>query len=282
MSEIVATVIAALGPAPAPGRLDRRVVLCVACDHAVVDAEVAFGADHPTIVALVAIERGEAPLAHAARAAAATVVLVDAGVAEPGWLPSTVIGVARARGDLALGLAMTEAEVEAGLEAGVALATALVEDGLELLALGALGAGGDLSAAAVIGALVGAGDTLAPADGRALVASGLAALGPMTEPRAVLAAVGGSDVAVLAGAMLTAAARGARIVLDGAVTIAAALVATRLAPALASYLICAHGGGGAAANAGRAALGLTPLVSAGLGVGDGTGAATMLPVIAGA
>ena len=304
MSEVVRHVIASLQPASAAMaaaradagpiaawlagarhaamvRLDRRVVLCVACDHAVVDAGVAFGAAHPTIGALAAIVGGDAALAHAARAAHAVVVLVDAGVVEPASLPAAVIGIASGRGgDLAHGAALTPVEAIAALEAGIALTTALVEDGLDLLALGALGAGGDLAAAAVIAALLGATAALAPADGRALVAAGLAAIPPHPTALDVLHAVGGRDVAVLAGAMLAAAALHVPIVLDGAVTIAAALVATRLAPALAGYLVCAHGGGGAAAAAGRGALGLVPLLSAGLGHGEGTGAAMMMPVLA--
>jgi nicotinate-nucleotide--dimethylbenzimidazole phosphoribosyltransferase len=272
----------------------------------VLDAGVDFGAGHPTIAAVAAIVAGEAALARAARAAQATIVVVDAGVAEPGALPPSVIGVARGRGgDLSEGAALTPLEAIAAMEAGVALVTALVEDGLDVLAVGAIGAGGDLAAAAVIAGLIaadadagrgdadagrgdadaGRGDAdtgLAPIDGRALVASGLATLPRRATPLDVLGAVGGRDVAVLAGAVLAAAAMHVPIVLDGAVTMAATLTAARLAPAVTGYLLCAHGGGGAAAAAARATMGLVPLLSAGLGQGEGTGAAMMLPVIAGA
>ena len=264
---------------PSP-RSDRRVVVCVACDHPVVAAGVAFGAAHPTIAALHAIASGEAALAKAARAAGAALVLVDAGVAEPSHLPAAVIGVGRGpAGDLAEGAALTPVEAVVALEAGVALTTALAEDGLDLVAAGALGAGGDLAAAAVIAALTGGDAALAPADGRDLVASGLAQVPPRATPLDVLAAVGGRDVATLAGALLAAAALHVPIVLDGAVALAAALLAARLAPALPGYLLCAHAGGGAAAAAARAALGLAPLLSAGLGHGEGTAAALVLPII---
>ncbi|MBP6847056.1 MAG: nicotinate-nucleotide--dimethylbenzimidazole phosphoribosyltransferase [Kofleriaceae bacterium] len=268
--------------APTPRLIDRT-ALCVLHDHGVVAAGVDFGAAHPTAIAAAAIVDGTAALAKAARSAATAVVVIDAGVATAAPLPAAVVRVARgASGDLAAGAALTPLEAVAALEAGVAIATALVEGGLDLLALGAIGAGSDLAAAAVIAALTGGDAALAPLDGRALVAAGLALVPPGATPMDVVAAVGGRDVAVLAGSILAAAAMYVPIVLDGAVTLAAALVAARLAPAVTGYLACAHAGGGAAGAAARAALGLAPILSAGLGHGDGTGAVMLLPVIAAA
>ncbi len=268
-------------PRPA---LARRLVLVVAADHGVLDPGVALGRSHPTIAALVAIAAGDAALVRVARGAGARVLAVDAGVAEPAHVPASVLALSpgRSSGDLARGEALTRVEVVVALEAGIAAATALVEDGLDALALGALGLGGDLAAAAVIAGLLGAGAELAPEDGRALVEAGLAHLPPGASPLDVLAAVGGRDLAVLTGVVLTAAALHVPVVLDGVVTLAAALLAVRLAPAAAGYLLAAHAGGGAAAAAARTALGLTPLVAAGLGHGEGTGAVMTLPLLAAA
>lgn len=130
----------------------------------------------------------------------------------------------------------------------------------------------------MIAALTGGDAALATPDGRDLVAAGLALVPAGATPLDVVAAVGGRDVAVLAGVILAAAAMYVPIVLDGAVTLAAALVAARLAPPVVGYLACAHAGGGAAAAAARAALGLAPILSAGLGHGDGTGAVMLVPV----
>ena len=264
-------------------RLRDRTALCVLHDHGVVAGGVDFGAAHPTAIAASAIVDGTAALARAAAAAGAAVVVIDAGVATAAPLPAAVVRVARgASGDLAVGAALTPVEAIAALEAGVAIATALIEGGLDLLALGAIGAGSDLAAAAVIAALTGGDAALATPDGRDLVAAGLALVPAGATPLDVVAAVGGRDVAVLAGVILAAAAMYVPIVLDGAVTLAAALVAARLAPPVVGYLACAHAGGGAAAAAARAALGLAPILSAGLGHGDGTGAVMLVPVIAAA
>ncbi len=263
--------------------LGRRAVVCVLADHGVVATGAELGAEPPTAAVAQAIARGEAAVARAAASAGAALVLIDAGVASPAAMPDAVIRVARTpSGDLATGAALTPIEVVASIEAGVAITTALAEDGLDVIALGSLGAGADLAAAAVIAALTGAGAELAVTDGRALVASGLATLAPNPTALDVVAAVGGHDIAVACGVILAAAAMYVPIVVDGATALAAALVATRLAPATQNYLACAHAGGGAAAAAARAALALTPMLSVGLGHGEGTGAALVLPVLAAA
>lgn len=269
--------------APHPSA-DRRVVLVVAADHGVVDPGIALGAGHPTVVALAALDSGEAALCKIARTAGASLLLVDAGVAEPAHLPRAVLGISPGHGsdDLATGAALSIVDVGMAFDAGIALATALAEDKVDVLALGAVGLGGDVAAAAVIAALTGADAELAPADLRAQVAAGLSLVPPGATPGAVIAAVGGRDVAVLAGVILAAAAMHVAILVDGAVTTAAALVAARLSPNAAGYVCAAHAGGGAAAAAARRALGLTPLVAAGLGHGEGAGAAMALPLIASA
>jgi nicotinate-nucleotide--dimethylbenzimidazole phosphoribosyltransferase len=263
---------------------DRKIVLVVAADHGVADPGISMGAGHPTVIALAALDGGEAALCKIARTAGASLLLVDAGVSEPAHLPRAVLGVSPGRGsdDLASGAALSVVDVGMALDAGVALATALTEERLDVLALGAVGLGGDAAAAAVIAALTGGDAELAPADLRAQVAAGLALLPPGATPAGVLAAVGGRDIAVLAGVILAAAAMHVAVLVDGAVTTAAALVAARLAPNATGYVCAAHAGGGAAAAAARRALGLTPIVAAGLGHGEGAGAAMALPLIASA
>lgn len=269
--------------APRPAA-DRKVVLVVAADHGIVDPGIALGAGHPTAIALAALDSGEAALCKIARTAGASLLLVDAGVAEPAHLPRAVLGISpgHGSGDLATGAALSIVDVGMALDAGIALATALSEDRLDVLALGAVGLGGDAAAAAVVAALTGSDAELAPADLRDQVAAGLATLPAGASPAAVLAAVGGRDIAVLAGIILAASAMHVAVIVDGAVTTAAALVAARLAPNVAGYVCSAHAGGGAAAAAARRALGLTPIVAAGLGQGEGAGAAMALPLIASA
>ena len=94
----------------------------------------------------------------------------------------------------------------------------------------------------------------------------------------ILAHFGGAETAVLAGLILGAASLNTPVVLDGHATGTAALIAAALAPDVTGYLIGAHRGN-FTMPATLAHLGLTPVFEVGLGHGDGTGAAMVLPML---
>src|SRR5262245_3623192 len=267
---------AAPPPARPPGR--RRTIVVCAGDPGAGDPGVSLGAAHPTVVAARAIADGSAALAQVARTSRATIVLVDAGARESAEMPpsAVVLGHAPTR-DLLAEPAMTVLDAALALEAGIALAVSLADDGLDVLAVGALGVGADVASAALLGAALGAaptglGDPVAEAAG----AKGAAAAG--SGGLALLAAFGGPETGVLAGLMLAAASTNVPVILDGYATGSAALVAVALAPNAAGYLVAAHAGTFTHARI-LAHLGLHPVFDVGLGHGEGTGAAMVLPLI---
>ena len=271
---------AALGAAQHTARVRtaRRMIVVVAGDHGIGDPGIALGPAHPTVIAAHAIADGSAALAQVARASHAPVLLVDAGVREPAAMPTTAVRLGRGPSrHLLTEPALTLVEATLGLEAGIALAVSLADDGLDLLAIGALGVGADVASAALLGAATGVaprglGDAVAEAAG----AHGAQLTGD--SGLALLAALGGPDTAVLAGLILAAASMNVPTVLDGYATGAAALVAAVLAPAVRGYLIAAHAGTFTQARI-LAHLGLTPVFDVGLGHGEGTGAAMVLPLL---
>jgi nicotinate-nucleotide--dimethylbenzimidazole phosphoribosyltransferase len=93
------------------------------------------------------------------------------------------------------------------------------------------------------------------------------------KPLEVLQKVGGFEIGGLVGVMLGAAVRRIPVVIDGFISGAAALIATALSPGLKSYLIAAH----LSAEPGHRILledlGLKPLLSLDMRLGEGTGAA---------
>jgi len=271
---------AALGGAQhtARPRGARRTIVVCAGDHGAGDPGISLGAAHPTAVAARAIADGTAALAQVARASATPILLVDAGVAEPAALPASAIRLGRGPSrDLLREPAMTVVDAALALEAGIALAVSLTDAGLDVLAVGALGVGADVASAALLGAATGAAPAgLADPGAEEAGARGAALAGAGALER--LAALGGPDTAVLAGLMLGAASRNVPIVVDGYATGAAALAAAAFAPAVAGSLIAAHAGAFTQARI-LAHLGLLPLFEVGLGHGEGTGAAMLLPLI---
>jgi nicotinate-nucleotide--dimethylbenzimidazole phosphoribosyltransferase len=100
------------------------------------------------------------------------------------------------------------------------------------------------------------------------------------DPLAVLASVGGFEIAGLVGACLEAAARRMVLVLDGFISSVAGLVACRMEPNVRGYCVAAHRSVEAGHRAVLEALDLVPLFDLGMRLGEGTGAALALHLLA--
>jgi nicotinate-nucleotide--dimethylbenzimidazole phosphoribosyltransferase len=99
------------------------------------------------------------------------------------------------------------------------------------------------------------------------------------DPLAVLAALGGFELAVLCGVALGAAANRQVVVLDGFIATAAALVAAGLAPGSVEAMIAAHVSPEPGHRLALEALAIEPLLDLGLRLGEGSGAALALPLL---
>lgn len=259
-------------------RAARRTIVVCAGDHGAGDPGIALGASHPTVIVATAIADGTAALSHVARASHTPIVIVDAGALEGAAMPPSSVRLGRGPShDLLHEPAMTVVDAALGLEAGIALAVSLADHGLDLLAIGALGVGADVASAALLGAAtgtapVGLDDPVAERAG----AKGVALAGASGQE--MLAAFGGPETAVLTGLVLGAASMNVPVVIDSYATGAAALVAAVLAPHVTGYLVAAHAGTFTHPRI-LAHLGLAPIFEVGLGHGEGTGAAMVLPLI---
>ena len=93
------------------------------------------------------------------------------------------------------------------------------------------------------------------------------------DPIDVLHKVGGLDIAGLGGLYLGAAARRIPVVLDGVISCTAALLAARLCPQSVHFFIAAHRSDEPASILLLETLGKRPFLTAGMHLGEGTGAA---------
>jgi len=100
-----------------------------------------------------------------------------------------------------------------------------------------------------------------------------------TRPLDVLAAFGGFEIAMMAGAALQAASERRVIVVDGFICGAALLVAAQLVPAVLDYCVFAHRSDEAGHARLLAHLHATPLLDLGLRLGEGSGAALAWPLV---
>ena len=102
---------------------------------------------------------------------------------------------------------------------------------------------------------------------------------PEPDPFRVLCAVGGLDIAALSGVILGAAVKGIPVILDGFISFAAALTAMKLVPGSEKVLIGSHMSSEPASRMLVEALGIDPVIHAGMHLGEGTGAVAVLPLL---
>jgi nicotinate-nucleotide--dimethylbenzimidazole phosphoribosyltransferase len=238
---------------------------------------------------------GGAAVAVLSRQAGARLVVVDAGVLEPPTVPGVLdLSLGRGTANAAIGPAMSHATAVEGLSRGAELGRRLVDEGAAVIALGEMGIGNTTVAAALTAALVGCEPAAACGRGTGLDEAGVAHKVEIVrrmlaenhaaadDPVGALAAVGGFEVAVLAGVALGAAAARAVVLLDGFISTVAALVAVRIAPPLGGYLVAGHRSPEPGHRLVLDALGLDPLLDLRLRLGEGSGAALALPLLAAA
>jgi nicotinate-nucleotide--dimethylbenzimidazole phosphoribosyltransferase len=188
------------------------------------------------------------------------------------------------------GPAMTPAQCAQAIAAGREVASALPGN---VLLLGEMGIGNTSSAALLLSRLAGCEIDACVGRGTGLDDAGLARKlavlrevlarhASATTPLDVLAAFGGFEIAMMAGAALQAASERRLVVVDGFISGAAILVAARLVPTLLDYCMFAHRSDEAGHALMLSQLNAAPLLDLGLRLGEGSGAALVWPLIASA
>jgi nicotinate-nucleotide--dimethylbenzimidazole phosphoribosyltransferase len=195
------------------------------------------------------------------------------------------IDLGRPTADFTQSDAMSEADVMAALQAG----WDAVDPKADLLVPGEMGIGNTTAAAAISCALfggtaedwVGRGtgvDDAGLARKAKAVQAGVARL-TARDPLAVLAGVGGREIAAMAGAMLRARTLRIPVILDGFIACSAAAILHRSAAGALDHCVAGHASAEAAHTRLLAALEKQPLLSLGLRLGEGSGAALAIGIV---
>lgn len=266
--------------------LDTGTLVLVAADHPVAGLGVSAYDRSVTADVLAAAVAGQAVGTAAARAVGLSTVVIDARAGHAVVPGAVSIPPRHPLGDLLTTDALGGDDAEHLLATGRTLGRELGVAGVVIL--GEVGIGNTTVAAALAAALLNltAADTAglgAGADSAMLtrkidvVSGALSRIyvqcpPPLRDPLAALRAVGGAEIAVLAGITLGAAEAGALVLLDGLATSVAALIAVRLEQAVAAHLVAGQRSREAAHNSVLTALGQEPLLDLRIRAGEGAGA----------
>lgn len=190
--------------------------------------------------------------------------------------------------------ALTPQEAECAIRTGIQLVCECREKGYELLATGEMGIGNTTTSSALAAALLGCdvGEVTGRGAGlsdermerkRTVITQALSNYGLLKNPDHnthefsfhALCAVGGLDLAGLCGVCAGGAMFRIPILLDGVISLTAALLSERLFPGTREFLIASHRGKEPASERLLRELGLSAVIDAGMALGEGTGAVMM-------
>ncbi len=187
--------------------------------------------------------------------------------------------------------AMSGEEARRALEVGIEVAREAANTGATLLGIGEMGIANSTSAAALLCATTGAPPGQVAGRGTGLddarfrhkvevIGKALALHRAALRDRlATLAALGGFEIAAMAGACLGGAAHRIPVVVDGFIATAAAAIADELHPRLRDYLFFAHRSSEGGHSLALEQVGARPILDLDMRLGEGTGAALAMAVI---
>ena len=272
--------------------IQHKAVIIMAADHGVTLEGVSAYPSAVTPQMVLNFLHGGAAINALALAAGAEVVVVDIGVAEEMQHPNLLsYKIAPGTANMAQGPAMTREQAQAAINVGMDVATSLMQQGVDMLATGDMGIGNTTASSAITAVLTHAPVQLVTGRGTglddaqlahkiAIIERAIAHNQPdATDPLDVLAKVGGLEIAGLVGVILAAAARSVPVVIDGFISGAAALVATRLVPAVHDYLFAGHVSVERGHHIILEQLKLSPILDLNLRLGEGTGAVLATTII---
>jgi nicotinate-nucleotide--dimethylbenzimidazole phosphoribosyltransferase len=260
-------------------------------DHGVARHGVSAFPQSVTVHMVRGLSEGFAAINVLARAIDARLTVVDLGVNQPSSFANVRderIGSGTA--DLLSESAMTETQAFRALAIGAKYAREAIAAGSNLLIAGEVGIANTTSAACLIAALLAMDPTSIVGRGSGIdepthahkldvVRRALARGANRSSAIDTLREFGGFEIAAMAGFYLEAARQRTPALLDGFISAAAALLGCTLDSGLQDWLLASH----RSAERGHAAalqrLRLTPLVELDMRLGEGTGAALVVPLL---
>ena len=272
--------------------LERVHVSVFAADHGVTEEGVSAFPAAVTAEMIRNFVRGGAANSVLARVLDATLEVINLGTigeALPAGPHDVRLGAGT--GNFVKEPAMTDAQLAGALEAGRQSVERALAAGAQLYIGGDMGIANTTAAAALACALLAAKPEALAGPGTGLDEHGVAHKATVIRralekhsrhlrtPREVLQRLGGFEIAALAGAYIRCAQIGIPALIDGFISGAAALAASRLHPGVQAWWLFAHRSREPGHSAILAALEARPLLDLGMRLGEGSGAAVAVPLL---
>lgn len=272
--------------------ISKKAVIIMCADNGVVAEGVSQSGQEVTFSVAQSMAKKQSSVGKMASMIGADTIPVDIGINSTMKIDGVLDRKVRCgTRNFAVESAMTDEETLKAIETGIDIVRSCKENGYGLLATGEMGIGNTTTSSAVAAALLDCDVNLVTGKGAGLDDKGLCtkifiiknAIEKYKLYEAdvftVLKTVGGLDIAGLAGVCIGGAIYHIPIVLDGVISMVAALCAERLVCGVKDYIIPSHSGKEPAVKILSRALEITPVIDGQLALGEGTGAVMMFSLL---
>ncbi len=271
----------------------RPACVTVFCaDNGVTEEGVSSAPRSVTLAQAVNMTKGLTGMSSMAKHFGDLVTVVDVGIDASFDCPRiTDRKIARGTADIAKGPAMTKDQALAAVRTGIEMASLAKKQGVRLLGCGEMGIGNTTTSSAVLSVLTGLEPEQVTGRGGGLTDGAFARKkqvirraielnrpDPM-DPLDTLSKLGGFDLAAMCGFYLGAANERLPVVVDGFISVVAALCAFRLCGACAGYMFPSHSSFEPGYRAAAREIGLEPFLDLGMRLGEGSGCVPAFRII---
>lgn len=272
--------------------ISKKAVIIMCADNGIVKEGISQSGQEVTAAVVRQMAKGASSVGKLAAVIGADTIPVDIGVN----IKETIVGVLDRK--IRCGTrnfrsepAMTEEETLRAVFTGVGVVKDCKKKGYQILATGEMGIGNTTTSSAVAASLLKCAVDAVTGRGAGLCDEKLRKKKTViaeaiekyrlyeAEPLRVLACVGGLDLAGLTGVCIGGGIFQIPIVLDGVISMTAALLAEKIVPGTVQYLVPSHKGKEPAMEKLTDELGLEPVIDGNMALGEGTGAVMMLSLL---
>ena len=268
---------------------DKKALIVMCADNGVVAEGVTQSEQNVTAIVSENFLSDKATAAILCHQTGAEIFPIDIGIAVDTRLENHKI--AYGTRNMAKEPAMTREEAERAIETGIQKVAELSSQGYKIIATGEMGIGNTTTSSALASWFLkedvekmtgrGAGLTSQALQKKIqVVRKAIADYSPsFTDATDALAALGGFDIAGLAGVFIGGAIYQIPVVMDGFISTTAALTAVQICPECKDYIMASHVSKEPAAEKVLAALGKEAALHCDMCLGEGTGAVTLFPIL---
>lgn len=272
--------------------ISKKAVIIMCADNGIVAEGISQSEQDVTLAVVKNMANKKSSVGKMAEAIGVDTIVVDIGINDKGKIPGVLdkkirCGTRNFRNEPA----MTEEEAVKAIFTGIETVLDCKEKGYKILATGEMGIGNTTTSSAVTAALLNC--EVAEVTGRGaglsdekllhkqkIIAEALEKY-KLTGADAlkILETVGGLDIAGLTGVCIGGALYHIPIVLDGVISMVAALLAEQIVPGTKDYLLPSHKGKEPAIERLAQKLSMEPVIDGNMALGEGTGAIMMFSLL---